>query len=427
MEHSFSLKPGMLLGVGSSATQTDGGYLDHSWNDWYAKGHIKDGSDPALATGHWECWREDVLLMHKMGVQTYRFSIEWARVEPEEGCFDEEAIACIKEELMYLVGLGIKPLITLHHFTNPMWFERKGGWEKYENVRSFLIYVEWVIKSLGHLASEYITINEPNVYAYSGYVTGDWPPGAKNLSTALTVMSNMATAHIKAYRLIHDMRRGMGFRDSKVSFANHLRVFAPKSDHLLMRKAAEEAERLFQGNLTLAMTTGEFKAPLKNNGRDRRGSYCDFHALNYYTRNTIALKPGFKEGSYKNDLGWEIYPEGIVECCQKLYKIAPLPIYITENGTCDLSDSFRSRFIYDHLKALCQSKLPIKRYYHWCFNDNFEWLEGNYARFGIVYTNFDTFERSVKASGEFYSAIIAQRGVTEELYEQYVAEQSYHF
>jgi len=103
------------------------------------------------------------------------------------------------------------------------------------------------------------------------------------------------------------------------------------------------------------------------------------------------------------------------------------PQTLAERLSEGLSDTFRSRFIYDHLKALCQSKLPIKRYYHWCFNDNFEWLEGNYARFGIVYTNFDTQERIVKPSGEFYSAVIAQRGVTEEMYQQYVAEQSYHF
>ena len=427
MGNAFALKPAMLLGAASSATQVDGGALDHSWNDWYAKGHIKDKSNPAVAAGHWDRWREDILLMHKMGLQTYRFSIEWARVEPQEGCFDEEAIAHIKEEIMLLVGLGIKPLITLHHFTNPMWFEAKGGWEKYENVRSFLIYVEKIIKSIGHLAGEYITINEPNVYAFNGYITGAWPPGVKNVSRAFTVMSNLAAAHIKAYRLIHDMRRAMGFRDSKVSFANHLRVFEPKNNNPLYKANAAEAEKLFQGYLTLAMTTGEFKRPLKNNGRDRRGSYCDFHAVNYYTRSSIGLGNGVRKDGYKNDLGWEIYPQGIVECCQMLSKIAPLPIYITENGTCDLSDSFRSRFIYEHLKDLCESKLPVKRYYHWCFNDNFEWLDGNYARFGLVSTNFDTMERTVKPSGAFYSEIIRHRGVTEEMYEQYVAEQTYHF
>ncbi len=426
----FQLKNNMLLGVASAATQVDGGDFGHTWNDWYEKGHIKDGSDPAVATGHWDRWREDIMLMHRLGIQTYRFGVEWARVEPREGEFDEEAIAHIKEEIMLLLALGIKPLVTLHHFTNPMWFEEKGGWEKFENVRAFLLYVEKMVRSIGHLVNEYITINEPNVYATNGYFFGQWPPGKKSAPATLEVMSNLAAAHIKSYRLIHDMRRSMGFRDSKVSFANHLRVFEPKNHLNPANKAsAKMMEALFQGYLTRAMLTGEFKKPLKNNGRDRRGAYCDFHAVNYYSRSTVstAFADGVREGCNKNDLGWEIYPAGIVKCCEKLMAITMLPIYITENGTCDLSDSFRSRYIYDHLKALCESGLPVKRYYHWCFNDNFEWVEGNFARFGIVHTDFDTLERSVKRSGEFYSEIIKNHGVTDEMYDEYVAGEEYHF
>ena len=427
--NEFSLKPNMLLGVASAPTQIDGGDLNHTWNDWYAQGKIKDGSNPAVATDHWNRWKEDILLMHKMGIQTYRFGIEWARVEPEEGRFDEEAMLHIKEELMLMIGMGIKPLVTLHHFTNPMWFEEKGGWEKYDNVRSFLIFVEYVVKAIGHLASEYITINEPNVYATNGYMYGMWPPGKKNLKATMAVMSNMSSAHIKAYRLIHDVRRSLGFKDTKVSFANHLRVFEPKSRlNPSQQLQAAEAERMFQGLITEAMLTGEFHYPLKNNGRDRKGTYCDFHAVNYYSRSTVShLNNGVKENCHKNDLGWEIYPEGIVQVCRKLMKLRPMPIYITENGTCDLNDSFRSRYIYEHLKALCESKLPVKRYYHWCFNDNFEWIEGNYARFGIVETNYETMERTVKRSGEFYAKIIRRGGVTEKMYDKYVAGVEYHF
>ena len=429
MSIEFRLKPNMLLGVASAPTQIDGGALDHTWNDWYAQGKIKDGSDPALATDHWNRWREDILLMHRMGIQTYRFGIEWARVEPEEGRFDEEDIGHIKEELLLMIGMGIKPLVTLHHFTNPMWFERKGGWEDYENVRCFLIYVEHIVKAIGHLAGEYITINEPNVYAVNGYLYGSWPPGKKSISAAMTVMSNLASAHIKSYRLIHDVRRSLGFKDTKVSFANHLRVFEPKNRlNPAQQVEAAQAERLFQGLLTEAMVTGEFHRPLKNNGRDRKGTYCDFHAVNYYSRSTVSgFSEGAREGSFKNDLGWEIYPEGLTEVCGKLMKLRPMPIYITENGTCDLADSFRSRYIYEHLKVLCESKQPVKRYYHWCFNDNFEWIEGTYARFGIVHTDFDTMERTVKRSGEFFSRVIENGGVPQGLYDEYVAGEGYHF
>ena len=427
--NEFSLKPRMLLGVSYAATQVDGGALAHSWNDWHARGRIKDGSDPAVAADHWNRWREDVMLMHRMGIQTCRCSVEWARVEPEEGRFDDEALARIKEELMLMIGMGIRPLLTLHHFSDPMWFAAKGGWEKYDNVRFFLIFVEHVVQTVGHLVSEYITINEPNEYAFNGYVSGRWPPGKKSLTTAMTVMSNLAAAHIKAYRLIHDVRRSLGFKDTKVSFAARLVVFEAKNRlNPAQRMEAAEAERLYQKLLTEAMVTGEFRRPLKNNGRCRKGTYCDFYAVDYDSRAAVArLVRTVRKDNFKNDLGGEIYPQGIVRVCTGLMKLRPMPIYITANGVCDLGDSFRSRYIYEHLKALCESKLPVKRYYYRGFTDGFEWSEGNYARSGLVHTDFDTMARTVKRSGEFYAKIIEESGVTEELYEKYVAGECYHY
>ena len=429
MDKAFTLKPNMLLGTASTATQIDGGALDHTWNRWYAEGHIRDGSSPAVAAHHWERWWGDVMLLRRLGVQTYRLGVEWARMEPAEGFFDEKAIARFKEEILLLIGMGIAPLVTFQRFTNPLWFEKKGGWANYENIRLFLLFVEKMVRSLGHLVSEYITFDEANVYAVNGYMTGAWPPGLRKTGLAMRVMSNMATAHIKAYRLIHDMRRSMGFRNTKVSFAGRMQVFTPKDPKsLLHRRTAEEGDRLFQTQLIVAMATGEFKRPLKNQGGDRRGAYCDFHALNYYGRCTVGAGGAAADaGGMKNDLGWEIYPEGIVECCQRLYAMAPLPIYITANGTCDIADSFRARFLYEHLRQLCQTKLPVKRYYYNCFLDGFEWLEGGYAKFGLVSIHPETMERSVKTSGKFFSAIIQRGGVTQALYDEYVDGQAYHY
>ena len=428
MDNGYRLRPSVLLGVSTSAVQADGGELGHSWNDWYAKGHIKDGFDPARAAGHWERWREDVLLMRKMDIQTCRLGIEWARIEPQEGVFDECAISRIKEEIMLMSALGIRPLIMLQSFSVPMWFEEKGGWLEQDNVRCFLIYVERVISRIGHLCSEFLTLNEPNVYAYNGYVFGLWPPGMKSMNAAFTVMSNMATAHIKAYRLIHDMRRSMGFHDTKVSSAVGMRAFAPKNaGNPLDRRSAATAEKLFQQLMAQAMLTGDFRSPLRNFGRDRRGAYGDFLAINYYRRSTMgAFGESAMPRSSKNDLGWEIYPRGLTDCCQRLRQIAPLPIYITENGVCDLGDAFRCRFIYEQLREISESKLPVKRYYYRGFTDGFEWLEGSFARFGLVHTDFDTLERTIKRSGEFYSQIIKEHAVTQEMYDEYVAEQNYH-
>lgn len=426
--HTFSLKNGMLIGAASAATQIEGGTLDHTWTDWYRKGHIVDGSNPARANDHWQRWQEDAALMKALGMQIARFGVEWARVEPEEGVFDEEAIRRYVQEVQLLRSYGIAPLVTLHHFTNPMWFEQMGAFEKTKNISYYIRFVQKMVRAFGPLVSEYITINEPNVYATNGYFYGSWPPGRKSFMQAVSVMSVLVAAHAQAYQSIHAARKEMGLADTKVSFANHVRVFAPENPKNLFHRAiAKLAERCFQGSLSKAMCTGKCSFPLRNVGHIVQGRYCDFIAVNYYTRSTVSgLKDGVQRGAPVNDLGWEIYPQGIVACAQKLYDLQPLPIYITENGTCDNTDAFRSLYLYEHIKALCESGLPVQRYYHWCFCDNFEWLEGESARFGIVHVEYETQRRTIKQSGFFLRDVIAAQGVDDRIYQTYVKDQHYH-
>ncbi len=427
--NTFSLKSNMLLGAASAATQIEGGSLNHSWNDWADKGHIKDGTSPRRANNHWHLWREDTRLMKDMGLQICRLGIEWARIQPREGVFDQGVIDRYIEEIKLLHSYNIKPLVTLHHFTNPMWFEKKGAFTKAENIPLFISFIQKVVAAFGGLVNEYITINEPNVYATNGYFFGQWPPGQKSFFKAVKVMSVMASAHIKSYEAIHTLRKNMGFTDTKVSFANHVRVFDPKNPkNPLHCLAAGLTERFFQGSLTKAMCLGEFSFPITNVDGHRPSTYCDFIAINYYTRSTVSkLGDGVKAGVPVNDLGWEIYPQGMIQCAQALYDLCPLPIYITENGTCDNTDTFRSRYLFDHLQALCQSSLPIERYYHWCFCDNFEWIEGETPRFGLVAIDYESQRRTVKKSGEFFSALIQKGGVTQELYDEYVKDETYHY
>ena len=424
---SFSLPKGMLLGTASAATQIEGGELDHSWMDWVRQGRIEDGSTPARADDHYRLWREDDALMADMGMQIARIGIEWARVEPIEGEFDEDAIAHYVREVETLQAAGIRPLVTLHHFTNPMWFEKKGAFETMGNLPLFLRFVEQMVIAFGPRVTEYITINEPNVYAVNGYYFGLWPPGRKSMRMAMRVMSVLAAAHLQAYGLIHAIQHGMGITGTRVSYANHMRVFAPQNPaNPLHRLAARATEYLFQGAMSRAMGLGRFSLPLRNLGRMKPGRYCDLIAINYYTRSTVAgLGDGVRKGAPVNDLGWEIYPQGIVECARKLYALDPLPIYITENGTCDEADAFRCRYLFDHLKALSESGLPVERYYHWCFCDNFEWAAGESARFGLVHVDYDTQTRTVKQSGRFFAEIIRAGGVTETMYEKYIAGQQY--
>jgi beta-glucosidase len=350
--------------------------------------------------------------------------VEWSRIEPEEGKFDEDALRRYREELSAIVDSGILPLVTLHHFTNPTWFEASGAFERDDCVAVYLRFAEKVVRAFGGLASEYITINEPNVYALNGYFTGDWPPGKRSLAAYRTVLTHLAACHIAGYQMIHRVRREMGYSDTKVSFANHLRVFQPKDrKNPLHRACAAFAEKAFQGGLSRAMCLGEVSFPIRHHAAIQKGEWCDFHGINYYSRSTVAgLADGVAEHAPVNDLGWEIYPHGIVEVAEAMYRLLKRPIYITENGTCDTQDLFRSRYIYEHLKALADSGLPVERYYHWCFCDNFEWAEGESARFGLVHVNFSTQERTVKHSGEFYAAMIREGGVSDALYERYVME-----
>lgn len=421
---NFVIKNDMLLGVATAATQIEGGDTNNNWNDWFKKGKIKDGSDPARADDHYNRYHEDAEIMASLSIKTYRFGIEWSRIEPTEGVFSKEAIDHYRNEILLMITHGIKPLLTLHHFNNPMWLEDLGGFENPKVEQYFLRFVNKVVRSLGDIVSEFLTINEPNVFATTSYFFGSWPPGKKSFSSVIKVYENFTRCHIAAYTMIHEIRKEMGFSNTKVSFANHIRVFEPKQKwnpyHLICTVLLRQ---LFQNSITKAMSTGKPSFPIGRLSGINPGKYYDFIGINYYSRSTVSrFGDGVRENSPVNDLGWEIYPDGILRCARMLYDKYKAPIYITENGTCDNSDKFRCRYIYEHLKVLCESDLPIERYYHWCFLDNFEWIEGESARFGIVHVDFDTQVRTIKRSGEFYSQIIRLNGVTEDLYNEFAVQ-----
>ena len=423
------MKLNLQLGVSSSATQIEGGDYSHNWNDWFQKGHIKDGSNPARAADHLNRWKEDIDIMAELGIRVYRLGIEWARLEPAPGGYNKDAAEWYRQLLTYMKSKDIIPLLTIHHFTNPMWFEEMGGFTQPANIPVFLGFVDYVIQRFGDLVDEYVTINEPNVFAVMGYFQGVFPPGERSMRTAFRVQSVMAACHIQAYSLIHKLRREMGYTNTKVGFAHHARVFTPRfKRNLWHRLCTCLVERFFQGALTRACLLGRFVFPLKKYGKLKRGEYADFLGLNYYTRSSVSgLGDGVRKGAPVNNLGWEIYPPGIAESAGQLQGLLPRPIYITENGTCDNNDTFRSRYIYEHLKALAESGLPVERYYHWCFTDNFEWCEGESARFGLVHVDYATQKRTIKKSGRFYAAIIKNQGVTDEIYKEFIEQEAYHF
>lgn len=410
------------LGVATAATHIEGGDVGTIWHRWAASGAAVDHSTPAVGCDHWNRIADDTALMASLGIRHYRLGLEWARIEPAPNTFDEAAIARYREELEGLRAAGIAPLVTLHHFNDPIWFSDAGGFLGADATATFLRYVKRAVLEFGDLVNEWITVNEPDVFALNGYYRGSWPPGRKSLRDYLRVQAGFAHAHVKAYELIHAMHP-----DARVGFAQHLRVFDPLDvRNPLDHASATAVAHAFQGAGTMAACRGRFMLPFVQPSDVRPGKYHDFLGVNYYSR---SMMHGTTEHVAPRvpvtDLGWEIYPEGLTRVLTEYHERFGGPIYITENGAADADDSFRCRFIYDHLAEVVRSGLPVERYYHWTFMDNWEWHEGQTTRFGLVANDFRTQERTVRESARFYADVIANRGVTEEAYQRWVAPQMY--
>ncbi|WP_019193684.1 glycoside hydrolase family 1 protein [Corynebacterium timonense] len=416
---------GLRIGTASAGLQIEGSPQPSNWTEWAAAGTIADGTTPDPTTDHWRRWREDNELMERLEYPIARVGVEWSRVEPRPGEFDEEALARYAEEYRDLTARGIEPLVTLHHFGQPLWLERRGGWTNPEIVPLFLRYVNRVLDALGDIVTDWVTINEPNVFATEAYLFGSTPPGTGGYRAVRACLQNMAAAHLQAYELLHAR-----LDNPTVTFAHHKRVFAPANRANPVHRALTPlVEYLFQGVVEKAFYRGVFDRVL---GRPRslpadftpKGVYADAIAINYYSRTAVK---GFDDATFPgrptNDLGWEIYPRGIAEVSAPLAREYGLPIWITENGTADNSESFRCGFILDHLAELARLNaepggVRVERYYHWCFVDNWEWSEGMAQHFGVVGLD-ENLDRHVKPAGYMLRDLNRAGAITPEIVETY--------
>jgi beta-glucosidase len=431
----FQLPKNFLMGSATSATQIEGGDKNNSWYRWcQSPGHIHDGTDCIRADDHWNRYPKDIHLLKELHHDVYRMGLEWSRIEPEQGKYDETAIRHYRDEISLLLQNNIKPLVTLHHFSNPLWFDDMGGWENPNVVELFTCFTRYVVNELGDLVSEWITINEPNVFLVYGYARGTWPPGKTNILAMFKAMRHLVLAHIQSYREIHRIRSERKFTgNTMVGIAHHLRIFDPENGKFRNKVPAKLIQYLSQDLFLKSMGYGKFCFPLGFGGYPLgRGKYYDFLGINYYSRDMIRLafdpanmfgKLLVKENAPVNDLGWEIYPEGLYRLCRKYYARYQAPIYITENGICDAHDTQRAQFIYDHLQQIVRLNregIPVERYYHWSLIDNFEWAEGENARFGMVANDFETQQRTIRQSGQFYGAICKKKAITEAMIDKYL-------
>lgn len=419
--HQYPLSLANLqLGTASAGMQIEGSMPPSNWGAWAEKGMVADGTSPNPTTDHWVRWKEDNQIMEDLGLQIARVGVEWSRIEPQPGQYDHAALARYAEEYQDLVDRGIQPLVTLHHFGHPLWFEERGGFTKEENVHTFIQFCRVVLEYLGPIVSDWVTINEPNVYASQAFLFNETPPGGVDWIAIRNCLRNMALAHILAYQLIHSLLDAPD-RDIKVTFAHHKRVFAPLNPKNPLHRAVTKIDALlFQDLMEKAFFEGDFH-PLMGKPKTpvSKGLYADAIGINYYSRTAVE---GIKDGTFPdtpiNDLGWELYPQGIEEVVEDLHRRYGLEVWITENGTADNTEAFRCSYVLNHLATCAASKVNFTRYYHWCFVDNWEWSEGMVPKFGIVGMD-EQLNRHLKPAAHMFRDLIKAGAITQAIDDQY--------
>ena len=402
-----------MWGAATSAHQVEGG---NQWNDWWAweaAGKVPERS--GRATDHFHRFKEDFRLARSLGHTAHRFSIEWSRLEPSEGKWDEVAFRHYDEVFEALAAENLEPVVTLHHFTNPQWFAEKGGWLRPDAAEIFGRYAKRVAERFGRRARFWITINEPLIYLYHGFLTGLWPPGVKSMTQARRIFSALLRGHIAAYQALHEHSQNP---DCRVSIAHHVIAFAPcRPGSWLDRWAVSMRAGFINQLIVKALQSGFLFYP---------GIFCeklparktlDYLGLNYYSRDFVrfeGLSPTSHLGEVCDkghhchqvesftDLKWEVYPRGIHQIVDS-FRWLGLPILITENGIATGDDRRREHFIEAHLGELERARkegASIFGYFYWSLVDNFEWAEGFRPRFGIVEVDYATGERRVRPSAE---------------------------
>ena len=416
MERTLVFPRGFLWGSATSAFQVEGGCKTHDFYDWAVQGKIRDGTNPADAVHFWERYKEDIALLEEMNHSSFRMSVEWARIEPEEGKYSQEALEGYVNILEELRNADILPMVTLYHFALPMWVARKGGWTSKETITHFIRFTEKVVSSLGHLTDLWLTVNEPACYVLFTYIRGEFPPGKVSLRSAFRALNNLALAHSSAYGTIHSIYTEREWGIPRVGIAKDLRFFDPyNDDNILDRLSARLHDKYFNDWFLKKI--------------NKRRTALDLFGINYYSGNLVKFPFQVleREGLAKSTLGFGIYPEGFYRVLMRYWDMYRLPIYVTENGVCDDKDELRPRFLLDHLYQMHRAindGVHVAGYYHWSTMDNFELVDGVMSRCGLIHVDHESPDktRTVKASGRLYSEIAKANGISEEVVDKYLPD-----
>jgi beta-glucosidase len=393
-------------------------------NDWarMERDHphrIHDGSVSGIACDHYTRYRDDLATLAAMHHSAHRFSIEWSRVEPREGVFDRDALMHYRDVARTCRSLGMEPVVTLQHFTLPVWLADRGGVVCADAPRLFARFAAACAEAVGADVRWWVTINEPSVLAVFGYLYGEWPPLRHSARDFLAALGGTARMHAAAYRAVHTVATGHGWT-AHVSIAHHERPLRPLDPHSpVHRLVAVLPNAVFNRWFLRACTTGRLLPPvgIGQTIPGLRGS-LDYLGVNYYCeervrfnarrRRELFAEPVTPPGVPLSAFGWTIDAGGLRRALESLWEEFHLPILVTENGVADEADALRPAFIVDHLGAICDAVdagVDVRGYLHWTAMDNFEWAEGYSKHFGLLAVDRATLERTAKPSAALMAEI----------------------
>jgi beta-glucosidase len=397
------------LGVATSSYQVEGGITNVDWADWeqgtFPDGtpHIRGGAHAGLASNSWNLWQQDHTAIQYTGANAYRLSVEWARLEPEEGVWDETAFAHYRAVFEDLRARGIEPLVTINHVTLPKWVSAKGGWEWTGIVSSLGELAQKLGERYGDLVDNWCTINEPNAIFASAYLAGWFPPGVTDMSRGLKVYATTLDAHAaiaKALRASDVISaRGPGHPATFIGLAHDITLLSPASLSPADLIATSMGEDLVNESVIRGGVTGHIDMVMPGGGEihrynpDLKGSF-DYIGLNYYRRIAVRFDdvPKIWVADFSPETGgsWAVYPQGMYEVIMRYAKYN-LPILITENGSATDDENFRTTYFQTHFHAMqlaIAAGADVRGYFYWALIDNFEWKDAFQPKSGLFAVDY---------------------------------------
>jgi len=400
---------GFLWGTATAAHQVEGNNIYSDWWEFEELGKTVSKEKSGIAVDHYNRFQEDVEIAKSLHQNAHRFSIEWARVEPEEGNFQIDEIMHYKEVIKAIEDRGMQTMVTLLHFTLPKWVAKQGGWTNKKTIFYFTRYIEQVLEYLGDDVDFWITMNEPVVYTQNAYLKGRYPPGVKNVLAFFRANQFLARAHREAYFTIHKF-----FKSAVVGIAKNIPFIEAYNKSSLFDKLALRVANWIATDRFLGRVEG----------------LLDFLGVQYYNHLQIrfnlggeyfSLADGYGIEKHKNDqvlksdIGWEIYPEGIYHSLMRVKRLK-VPIIVTENGVADRDDKLRAAFIHDHLLQVHRAindGVDVRGYFHWTLMDNYEWHMGRNPRFGLVEIDYENnLLRKIRQSAYYFAEICKNNSIT---------------